>query len=137
MDVEPDLLDWLTALDGFEDGLVQAYTSTPAELDELLFEQGKLVLRVKRIGGPGDADNEFPVVSVQSYAPASADAPRTAWKLDTAVADKFFSVATGGPELVGSTVIEDPGKDSGPVELPYPNAAITVVESLYRFTSRR
>lgn len=135
MDVEPSLLDWFTGLK-VAGRTTYAASSTPSDLDDRLAD-GQLVLRVKRIGGGSDPDNDNPTISVQCFALASPDTPRAAWDLDSVVEEKFFEVTTYGPQKVGDILMESPDKTSGPVEMPWPNAAITVVESIYRFAARR
>lgn len=128
MDVEPPLLDWL-------DDLATAVTSTPIDLADQV-----PMLRVRRIAGGGDWNNDRPTVSVQAFATPTSGSPRAHFDLATQVEDRFMSIAVNGPELVGGAskvVIEDPVKESGPVELPYPNPAVRVTETIFRFTARR
>lgn len=115
-----------------------AYTDTvtPDELEELIVEHGG-VIRVRRVGGGGDADNDTPRVSVQHFAFLSDDQPRAHFDLAQATEALLFDVATYGPQKVGGLVIEAPVKESGPIELTYDNPAVKVTESIFRITTRR
>lgn len=128
-DVEAALLD-------FYADLAYTVTVTPGDLATRLAAGGK-VLRIRRIGGGGDRDNDYPTVSFQSFAAESYEQARAAHDLDQAVWDRLVDIATGlNPGWVDGVIIEDPSKTSGPVELPYPDPATTVVESIYSMRIR-
>lgn len=131
------MADIEVALLAFFDDLAYTVTVTPGDLAQRLAGGGK-VLRIRRIGGGADRDSETPTVSVQSFAAESYDtAPRAAHDLDAQVWSRFLDVLNGdNPGWVAGVVIEDPSKTSGPVELPYPDPAITVVESIFSLTVR-
>lgn len=130
------------ALMAFLDDL--AYTTTVADFRYLaanIAEHGG-VLRIRRIGGDTDRDNDRPVISVQAYASDSDATPHATndlqddvWsrllEIDTAVRSGWVDLGSGLTVL-----LESPEKVSGPVELPSPEPTITVVESIYRFTTR-
>jgi hypothetical protein len=134
MDVEPGLLEF------FED-LAYTVTVTPGDLKARLadrdVDQGR-VLRIRRIGGGADRDDDQPIISFQSMASETQAHPRAAHDLDNEVWERFLEVANGERAgWVAGFTIEDPTKTSGPVELPYPDPTTTVVESIYRFTTRQ
>jgi hypothetical protein len=130
------MADVEVALLAFFDDLAYTVTVTPGDLGQRITDSGG-VLRIRRIGGGADRDNDTPTISVQAFAAESYDNPRAAHDLDAQVWDRFLDILNGdNPGWVGGVVIEDPSKTSGPVELPYPDPAITVVESIYRLTVR-
>lgn len=124
-DVEVALLDL------FAD-LADVVTSTPADLEDRL-----PVLRARRIGGGGGRDADFPIVSLQHFTAASAADPRAHFDLADATEARLLEIADYGPRLVSGVCLESPVKDSGPVELTYPNPSVRVAESIYRLTIRR
>lgn len=132
-DIEAGLLDF------FSD-LATCVTVTPGNLKDLLSHAGALngkVLRIRRIGGPGDRDNDYPTISVQSYAIENQAHPRAALDLDQSVWQRLIGVLDGATSgWTGAYAVEDPSKTSGPIYLPYPDPDIAIVESIYRFTVR-
>ena len=128
-DVEAALLE-------FFDDLAYTVTSTPLDLEQRL-RNGERVLRVRRIGGAGDRDNDFPRVSLQHYAVASSAAPRAHFDFAEDTEDRLLDLADTGPLFVAGACLDEAKKDSGPVELPYPNDSVRVTETIYRLTIRR
>ena len=121
----------------FYDDLAYTVTSTPQDVEDRV-----PVLRIRRIGGAGDRDNDYPRVSVQAFATPTQAHPRAHFDLAAEVEHKMLQLAEYGPQLVKGTgvVLEVPAgsfKDSGPVELPYPNPAVRVTETVYRLVVRR
>ncbi len=95
------------------------------------------VIRVGRIGGGADRDNDIPTLSFQCYASPSQANPRAAHDLEQQVWGRFLEVLNGDrPGWADGVVFEDPSKTSGPVRLPSTDPTITVVESIIRLTIR-
>lgn len=122
-----------------------AWTDTIADfrtLPDMIAAHGG-VLRIRRIGGGADRDNDQPQVSVQAYASPTIDNPRATTDLQDAVWGRFLDILNGSRSgwcdlgNGAGVLIEDPSKTSGPVTLPSPVPTITVVESLYRLTIRQ
>lgn len=131
------MADAEAALTAFLEDLATTVTVTPGNLKKLLDDGGR-VLRVRRIGGGADRDDDNPTISIQSFAAPTKNNPRAAHDLDQEVWDRFLEILNG--ERTGwsaGVLFEDPSKTSGPVELPYPDPATRVVESIYRFTIRQ
>lgn len=124
-DVEAALLTFL-------DDLGYTVTTTPMDLEQRL-----PVIRVRRIGGGGDRDNDRPIVSVQTFAKPTSASPRAHLDLAEQVEDRFIDLALNGPQMVDGVCLDEAAKDSGPVELPYPTAGIRTTETIYRLTTRR
>lgn len=129
------MADVEVALLAFFDDLAYTVTVTPGDLQPRIAGGGK-VLRIRRIGGGADRDEDVPVISIQSFAGESYQAPRAAHDLDRLVWERFLGILDHGPVAVGGVSLDEPAKTSGPVELPYPDPAVTVVESIYRLTVR-
>ena len=126
------MADVESALMTFLDDLGYTVTSTPADL-----EQHLPVIRIRRVGGSGDEVNDFPRVSIQAMTAASSTAPRAHFDLAESIADRIFGLAVYGPQVVDGVCLESPAKDSGPVELTYPNPSVRVAETIWRLTIRR
>lgn len=138
VDVEPALMVYL-------EDLGQGYTSTPPNLKELLTDPavGK-VLRIKRIGGGSTRNTDDPRVSVQAFTLRDPGQPRSSHKLAGAVEARIAAIADNAGVIEvpagygGGKVRLDSGeKESGPVELPWPDPDVLVVESIYRISTRR
>ncbi len=119
-DIEAALLTYLGDL-GY------AVTSTPADLKTRL-----PVLRIQRIGGPNDKTNDYPRVSVQAFTARSYQNPRAAQLLAEAVRDKMRAL----PAVVDGVRLDIAETESGPVSLPWPDVDVTVVQAIYRLTTR-
>lgn len=137
-DVEPALMVYL-------EDLGQGFTSTPPDLKERLLnpEIGK-VLRIKRVGGGSTRNTDDPRVSVQAFTLRDPEKPRSSHKLAGAVEARIAAIADNAgvieipPEYGGGRVRLDSGeKESGPVEFPWPDADVLVVESIFRISTRR
>lgn len=124
-DVEAALLDYFSTL-------AHCVTSTPPDLAERLADDGK-VLRIQRIGGGSDNNNDFPRVSVQTYTATDPDNPRSTLALAEDVRDMLLDL----PKWVNGAMLDDSTCESGPVEWPWPDPAISVTQSIYRITVRR
>jgi hypothetical protein len=125
-DVEAALLDWLG-------DLAYTVTSTPADLEQQL-----PVIRIRRVGGGGDRDNDRPTISIQTFGKPTSGDPRPAHALAAQVEDKFLTVETYGPQPLGPDLcLDEATKESGPVELTYPNPAVRVTETIFRLVTRR
>lgn len=110
-------------------------TTTPSNLDDVL-----PVLRVRRVGGSADADNDRPRMSVQVFARTVADtSPRAHMMLASEVDNFLFKEIPGASVPLGDerVVFDAIARDSGPVELVYPNTSVRVAELLYSLTTRR
>lgn len=114
------------------DDLGYTVTTTPVDLEKRL-----PVIRIRRVGGPGDRDNDYPRVSIQAHTRAGSATPRAHFDLAAAIEERLLQIADYGPKVVGGVCIEDPRKDSGPVELTYPNPTVRVAETVWRLTTRR
>jgi len=135
-DVEPALIVYLAGV-GYGD------TVTPEDLMDRIAAGGK-VLRIRRIGGGATRKTDEPRVSIQVYMLRDADHPRAAHEVAFDIEDLVDALGSSAPvievpaEYGGGRVIFDSGsKDSGPVELPWPDPAVQVVETLYRISTRR
>lgn len=122
-----------------------AWTDTIADfrtLPDMIAAHGG-VLRIRRIGGGADRDNDQPQISVQAYASPTIDNPRATTDLQDAVWGRFLDILNGSRSgwcdlgNGAGVLIEDPSKTSGPVTLSSPVPTITVVESLYSLTIRQ
>lgn len=135
-DVEPALIVYL-------EDLGYGVTWTPPDLKEQLVD-GNAVLRIKRIGGGSTLKSDEPRISVQAYTLRDAAKPRSSHKVQRDVEARIQSIGEIAPlievpeEFGGGKVRLDSGdKEAGPVELPYPDEQVLVVESIYRVSTRR
>lgn len=122
-DIESALMDFFSDL-GY------TVTSTPADLKERL-----PVLRIARVGGSDDKSNDFPRVSIQTFAAANHLAPRAAQDLAETVRDRLNNnlPAMSKP---GGVLLDSSSTESGPSSFPWPDPAIRVTQSIYRLTIR-
>ena len=124
--------------DGTDPGLLEPFgtcvTSTPIDLKAQL-AGGNFVIRVARVGGGESANRttDNPRVSVQVFALRSAAAPRAAH--DRAGDIRAFLINAGVGNAFGRL---DKGEtDAGPAEFPWPDPDITVVQQIFRLSTRR
>lgn len=137
-DVEPALIVYLADL-GF------GVTFTPVNLKELLVDPAvAAVLRIKRIGGGATRKSDEPRVSIQAFTLRDSTMPRSSHQLARAVEARIVAIADNAPVISvptvfgGGTVRLDSGsKESGPVEFPWPDQDVLVVETIYRLSTRR
>lgn len=134
-DVEPALMVYL-------EDLGWTVTSTPADLKTRLATSG--VLRVKRIGGGSTRNTDDPRVSVQAFTLRDPAKPRSSHTLAGAVEARIAAISDNAgvitiPAALGGGLVRlDSGeKESGPVEFPWPDPDVLVVECIYRISTRR
>lgn len=142
IDVEPALLVYLEDVADYVD------TWIPTDLQDRT-KRGEKVLRVKRVGGGMTATSDEPTISILAFAAFDAAAPRAAHHLMQAVTSKVLGIGDlalpilipvelGGVEPNGTKVtLDSGGYQSGPVELPWPDPTVQVVESIFRISTRR
>ena len=138
LDVEPALMVYL-------EDLGWTVTSTPANLNEKLADpEVGGVLRIKRIGGGSTRNTDDPRVSVQAFTLRDPAKPRSSHKLAGLVEARIAAIADNAgvieipAEYGGGKARLDSGeKESGPVEFPWPDADVLVVESIFRISTRR
>jgi hypothetical protein len=121
------------ALRAYLASLAYCVSSTPDDLQDLLATQG--VLRIQRIGGGGDRDTnqDFPNVSIQAFALRTSTVPRAAHDLASDVRDRMEAIY-GAATSAG--VLDSSETTSGPVEVPWPAAAVAVVQSIFSVVTR-
>ena len=90
-------------------------------------------IRIQRIGGGGDEDDDFPRVLIRCFAVPSEADPRASQDLANSVDDFMRSIH--GAHAAG-TAIDSASKDSGPVSSPWDDPAIRVTELIYSVTMR-
>jgi len=137
-DVEAGLLIWLKDF-GY------CTTWTPPGLPQLLAEldqQGEqgTVLRIHRIGGPADT----PTISVQNFNLRDSGNPRAGVlrALDieahmSAIGDNALPLDLPSEWGGGKVRLDSAEMTSGPVELPWPDPAVSLVECIYTVSTRR
>lgn len=128
MSTYPDIEVALIALLG---DLGYAVTSTPADLQDRL-----PVLRIQRIGGGDDRDSvlDFPDVNIQAFTARSAGSARAGWALMGTIRARMDALL--GQSVAGGGLLCSAQLTSGPIETPWPDAAICVVAATYRVTTR-
>lgn len=136
-DVEPALLVYLEDVADYLD------TWTPSDLKDRI-AAGEKVLRIKRIGGGLSTTTDDARVSIQAFTKFDAETPRSSHKVLGQVAAKVLEIGDMAmpvavpDEYGGGKVMFDSGSlDSGPVELPWPDLTVLVVESIFRISTRR
>lgn len=131
-DVEVALMVYL-------DDLGEGWTFTPADLNDRLHTRP--LLRIQRIGGGNTKQSDEPRVSIQAFTLRDPASPRSSHKLSATIEARLLS----GPALVtipteyggGTARLDTAETESGPVEFPWPDPAIRVVQCVYRLSVRR
>ena len=136
-DIEPALMLYLSDLCDW------AGTSTPIDLKDRLLA-GQKMLRVARIGGGITAKSDDARISVQAFTLLDPNKPRSSHKLAGAVTSKVLAIGDEAPvinvpvEYGGGVVLLESGSvESGPVQRPWPDEQVLVVECIYRISTRR
>ncbi len=128
-DAEDTLIDYLSDLG-------EGFTSTPADMETLL-ATGRYVLRIQRAGGSDDKGNDYPRMSVQTYALADYQNPRAALAVAEQIRDRLNNdlPAMSSP---GGALIDSSSTEAGPTPLTRPDLdpAIRCARAIYRLTIR-
>ncbi len=126
-DAEDTLIDFLSDLG-------EGFTSTPADMETIL-QAGAYVLRIARAGGADDKGNDYPRMSVQTFALADYQNPRAAQAVAEQIRDRLNNdlpaMSKPGGVLLDSSVTE-----SGPSSFPWPDPSIRCTQAVYRLTIR-
>ncbi len=118
------------------DDLGEGFTATPADIKTIL-ETGRYVLRIARTGGPDDKSNDYPRMSVETYALADYQNPRAALAVAEQIRDRLNNdlPAMSSP---GGALIDSSSTEAGPTPLTRPDLdpAIRCARAIYRLTIR-
>ncbi len=128
-DAEDILIDFLSDLG-------EGFTTTPADMETIL-QAGAYVLRIARTGGADDKGNDYPRMSVQTFALADYQNPRAAQAVAEQIRDRLNNdlPAMSSP---GGALIDASSTEAGPTPLQRPDLdpAIRCARAIYRLTIR-
>jgi len=123
-DIETALMDYL-------EDLGYTVTSTPADLVSRL-----PVIRIQRVGGSDDGENDYPRVSVQTFAAGSSEKPTAARDLAETIRDRL-NHELPAMSKPGGFLLDSSSTESGPSSYPWPDPSVRVAQAIYRLTTRR
>jgi hypothetical protein len=107
-----------------------AVTSTPPDLQDKL-----PVLRIQRIGGSSeDGVSDYPEVNIQAFTARDSADPRASHDLMATVRNRMDNIL--GLSVAGGGLLDRATLTTGPIETPWPDAAIAVVQATFRLTTR-
>ena len=128
--------------------IAPAVTVVPTSYKDTVTTKGGL-LRVKRIGGGLTAKSDEPRISVWGFTLLDTNKPRSSHKLLAQVTSRVLALGEAAPvitipenlggEADGSSVVRFDGGDveSGPVQIPWADEDLVLVECIYRLSIRR
>jgi hypothetical protein len=116
------------ALFEYLDDLGYCVTSTPSDLQAQL-----PVLRIARAGGGSTKTQDSPRVSIQGYTAADYLFPQSSLVLLEEVRERVLKL----PAVTSVGRIDSGDVESGPVAIPWPDAAVDAAQIIVRFSTRR
>lgn len=129
-------------------GIAPAVTAIPTDWKTRIEDKGSL-LRVRRVGGGTSAKGDEPRLSVYGFTLLDAAKPRSSHKLLGQVTSLVLALAEEAPVITipvelggepdGSSKVRFDGGtvESGPVQIPWADEDVVLVECIYRLSTRR
>ncbi len=140
--VEPDVEGALVVL---LDDLAYTDTFHPHDYKtQLELNEGRgAFLHIRRTGGGASRRTDESQISIRGFTLASAARPRSSHKLLAVVTRRIEALNTVAPVEIpdevggGKVLLESGEKISGPVQLPWLDDNVLLVECIYRVAARR